>query len=306
MSYVGKWFGFGRDERYDRGVRAFDRGLYEEALVEFESCLATSRDPATLRLARYYHAECHTRLGVAALRSGLYAAAVNQLERAVAEHPDYPDLRLHLAQAYRKLGDRKRHEEELAVALRINPKYAAALMMSGVTAYEDARYDEALAIFEQAAAIEPGLRNDRYRFALEAHAAGDTARALAAFEGLTPAGPEDANAHAQIAGEFARQGKWAEAAGEYERALDIAPRYADVRFRYGEALLNLDQIEYAAEQFRIAIEINPDYADAHAGLGVALRRLGRLDEAREAFARALDIQPHHVVAETESLRARET
>lgn len=304
MSYVGKWFGFGRDERYDRGVRAYDRGLYEEALLEFESCIQTSRDPATLRLARFYHAECHTRLGLAALRSGKFQDAINQLRRAVEAHPNFPDLRLHLATAYRHAGDRARQESEVAEALRINPNYAAAHLHMGVLAYEDARFEEALAIFEQAANLEPGLRNERYRFATEAHACGDTARARAAFEGLTPDDPEDANAHAQIAGEFARQGKWTEAATEYYRALEIAPRYADIRYRYGEALLNLDQTEYAAEQFRIAIEINPKYADAHAGLGIALRRLERHDEARASFDRALEIEPHHVVAETEAMRVR--
>lgn len=304
MSYVGKWFGFGRDERYDRGVRAYDRGLYEEALLEFESCIQTSRDPATLRLARFYHAECLTRLGLAALRSGKYRDAVRQLQRAVEAHPNFPDLRLHLASAHRKSGDRVRQEAEVAEALRINPKYAAALLHKGVLAYEDARFEEALAIFDQAATLEPGLRNERFRFAMEAHANGDTARAKAAFEGLTPEDPEDANAHAQIADEFARQSRWTEAATEYYRALEIAPRYADIRYRYGEALLNLDQTDYAAEQFRIAIEINPRYADAHAGLGVALRRLGRGDEARACFERALEIEPHHVVAETEALRVR--
>lgn len=302
MSIVNKWFGFGRDDRYDRGIRAFDQGQYEEAIGEFRECLAKSTDPATNRLARFYMSESYANLGQASLLSQNYEVAAEHLRHAIELHPHYPDLHLRISYAYRGLGDRTSQSEAIGRALFINPNYAEAILQRGILWYEDGRSDEALAEIERAVSVEPGLGGERYQFALECHRNGDTARALANFATMTGADSKDANTHARVADSFVKQSLFEEAAQEYDRALQIAPGYADIRCKLGQVLLQMDLVERAEIEFRRALEINSAYVDAWASLGIALRRLRREDEAKVCFDRALELDPHNVVAKEEALR----
>ncbi|MBX7135577.1 MAG: tetratricopeptide repeat protein [Fimbriimonadaceae bacterium] len=302
MSFVSKWFGFGRDERYDRGVRAYEAGNVEEAIQELLPVAEGASDPSTARLARYYLSESYAKLGMAALTSEEFANAHTAFLKAIDLHPHYPDLHLKLASAYKGLGDREKQQAALARALQINPNYAEAILSRGIFLYEEAAYDEALAEIQRAIEIEPGLNGERYAFAVECHQRGDTARALANFLAMSSSDSQDANAHARVAASFVKQGLFQEAAQEYGRALEIAPRYADLRCRLGEVMLELDLVSAAEHEFRQALEINPRYAAAWAYLGISLRRLKRADEAKECFDQALALDPHNLVAQAEILR----
>ncbi|HRI43437.1 MAG TPA: tetratricopeptide repeat protein [Fimbriimonadaceae bacterium] len=302
MSVVSKWFGFGRDDDYDRGIAAFDRGQYEEAIAEFGACIERSRDPGTIRLAKFYICQSWSHLGQAALLSDSFARAFECFEAALEIQPHYPDLHLRASFACDGLGDRARRQAAIERALKINPNYAEALLQRGLMQYEDGEFDEGLASIEQAVETEPGFAGARYDFALECHRNGDTARALANFAAMTGADAQDANEHAKIGDAFARQALWEEAGQEYERALQIAPTYADVRCRYAQALLEVNNLEGAERQLRGALDVNPKYADAWAHLGVCLRRQRRLDDARFAFEKALEFDPHNVIARDEASR----
>lgn len=304
MSFVGKWFGFGRDEHYDRGVRSFDCGMYEDAIQHFQRCARSSSDSAAIRLARFYTAESYAQLGLASLRSENYDHAVGYLTQAIGIHPNFPDLRFHLSLAYEALGDRAMQRAQLEKALEINPKFARAVLYQGIMLYEESIWEAGMARIAEAIALDPDLDGERYRFACECHRTGDTARALANFRALASSDSSDANAHAKVGDTFARQGLWVEAAQEYQLALEISPRYADIRCRLGQALLQQDRVEQATEQFKIALEINPKYADAHAYLGIALRRSGEEAEAKRHFQAALAIDPQHLVATEEADRLR--
>src|SRR5437660_972439 len=102
MSILGKMLGFGRNEHYDRAIRLFDQGLYEEAIEAFGLSRATGRkDPLTDRLALFYTAEAHANLGQAALKRASWERAETQFREALKIHPHYADLHFNLAQALR-------------------------------------------------------------------------------------------------------------------------------------------------------------------------------------------------------------
>ena len=42
MSMIGKMLGFGRNEHYDRAIRLFDQGLFEEAVEAFGHVFTSS------------------------------------------------------------------------------------------------------------------------------------------------------------------------------------------------------------------------------------------------------------------------
>lgn len=302
MSVVSKWFGFGRDDDYDRGIAAFDRGRYEEAIDEFASCIERSRDSGTVRLARFYTCESWSHLGQAALLAENFQRAAECFEAALELQPHYPDLHLRASFAYAGLGDYERRQAAIDRALKINPNYAEALLQRGLIEYGEGRFESGLSFIERAVQVEPGFGGERYAFAMECHRGGDTARALANFAAMSVSDAQDANEHAKIADAFARQQLWEEAGQEYDRALQIAPNYADIRCRYAQVLLEMNNLEGAESQLRSALEVNPRYADAWAHLGICLRRQRRLEDARFAFEKALECDPHNVIARDEASR----
>lgn len=299
MSLFGKWFGFGRNQVYDEAMRAYDVGLYEDAIEAFQTCLHDGAEPAMARLANFYIGESYSQLGTAALVSGNARAAAANFARAVALFPQYPDLHLLLARAYRAQDRLEAQELCIDRALEINPNYIDAILLKGVALYESGRTEDGLAWIARAVEMEPDLATERYAVAMHFHERGDARRAGATFALLSSPTSSDANFHARVAASLVREGKYLDAIYEFEKALHSAPGYADVRCNYGRTLLELGQSAEAIAQLRAAIELNPDYAEAHAQLGVAYRITRRNAEARAEFRRAYELDPANPVARFE-------
>ncbi len=296
MSFLKKWFGDQHDEQYQRGMRAYDSGQYEEAITDLQACLGQSRDPGLNKLVRFYIAESYTHLALEWMKKEAYEKAVVCLDRALDLHPNFPDLYFNQAICFRALGNLAKQREALQNALAINPRYARAILFEGIALYEDGQPDAGLARIHEAVALDQGLNNERYLFALQCHHEGAFARAAANFRALENRDAQDANTHLRQGDDFAIEGYWEEAAQEYERAISFGPKYADIRCRFGTALLELGKLNEAIEQYRVALSINPRYADALAMLGKALQQVGDSTGAQESFAEALAVDPHHPIA----------
>lgn len=299
MSYVGKWFGFGRDEHYDRGIRAYDRGEYEEALREFGLCIAHANDPATIRLAQFYASESHVQLGHIALKAGDPERAITHFETALQAHPNYPDLHLHLSLAHKAAGHAAEREKHLRRAIELNPGYAGAIVHEAALLYEQGECEKAFSRAQHAIELDPALSSIRYRSALQAHEAGDGPAAIQHLLAMADPDADETNGELARADSYARSRQWEDAALSYAKCLQNVPAYPDVRCRFAQVLLELDRVEEAAQQFGVALDLNPRYADAFAGLGVAYRRMGKHAEAKKAFRKATEIDPYHGVARRE-------
>lgn len=302
MSLQSKWFGFGHDERFDAGVRAFKQGRYEEATDDFAECLKSAPGPGGSRLARFYLAESYGKLGGLALRKGDPELAAIYLRNAIEIQPDYADFHLTLSRAFAANGQRQEQEAALSTALRLNPRYVEGLLEMAWLLYETGRREEAISKMHEAIDIDCSCDGEHFRLAIAQHSEGAHGHALENLRKITRAVAGSAGTYIEDGNRLAAEERFAEAADAYDRALAISPRFADIRCRLGEALLQLDQVERAAEQFRIALDINPRYVEAHAQLGIALKRMRLEKEAREAFKAALELDPHHIVANFEVAR----
>ena len=302
MSIVGKWFGFGSDDGYDAGVRAYESGRFSEAAESFDACLVRTKDTTLRRLARFYLGQSYARLGVERLQVGDIAGAEAAFRHALDLQPAYPDLHCLYASALEAKGDRVGLERELRIALEINPLYADAALRLGQLEYADGRHESAMALISKAVRAGKGVDVDAYRGFAAAHQAGTYDQASALLGALTLVTAAPAVQQAQEAAAHVQAGRFEEATFAFEAALALEPGYADVRCGYGQALLELDRLDDAVKQFEAALAINPKYADAYAFLGVGLRRLQRVEESKQAFRRALACNPDHPIASLERSR----
>mgnify|MGYP000961318604 CR=1 FL=1 len=300
MSFVGKWFGFGRNPHFDNGVRAYEKGAFDVALEQFKICAASEPDAGTRERAKSYQAGCLGKLARASLVSGDSARAVSLLREAVTVRPRFADLLLLLAEAHLADGNEEASAESAVAALAINPQYANALLFLARLNLKQGKGKDAMIHLEQAVLSDGRLAETPHEDVRDYIISGDLPGALNALREVRVPTARDANELAGQGDEHARQARWADAEEAYRQALEIAPRYADIRCRHGQALLELGELEGAANAFREAIAINSNYSEAYALLGVALKRSGDAEGAKDAFHQALSIDPNHPIAKFES------
>jgi len=299
MSLLGKMLGFGRNAHYDKGIRLFDQGLYEEAVTEFDLARHAKSgrvDSLTERLSAFYTAESYAHLGHASLKQEQWGRAETCFARALAVHPHYADLHFYYALAIRAGGRYEEARDAMQKALDINPRFAKARFYAGLIAYELGEREDGLKALTNALELEPGFRTETFSSALELHESEDFDAALRAFEQVSLTEVDDILFHYKLADDMYRRGMYPEAIGEYLKALDLNPNYADIRNHLGITYSACGRSAEAIAEFRSALRINPRFVDAMVNLALCLRDTGALSEAASLFARVLELEPDNVIA----------
>lgn len=303
MSFVGKWFGFGKDAAFDDGVRAYEQREFGAALERFRESVVGAHDFAVRERAKSYVAGCLGKLAREAAGRRDFEETKRLFGEAVELRPGFADLWLGLAQAHRSEGDLDLAWGAVGRALEINPQYGAALVTRGSLEYRRGHRAEGLETMREGVIYDSRLDGDEWKSGLAADSTGDFDRAYLEFCSMKPSGG-DVNDILAAGDALAKKGEWLKAEQMYRSALEIAPAYADVRVRHGQALMELGELSSAASAFQRAVALNPGYAEAYALLGVVLRRQGDEENALTAFRRALEVDPHHPIASQEVLYRR--
>ncbi len=129
------------------------------------------------------------------------------------------------------------------------------------------------------------------------------AEAVALFEQAIAREPGFAEAYAGLSDAFLMQGRLryarysealSRASGAAERALALDPDLADAHTSRGA--LHMERLEWedCEREYRRAIELKPSYATAHHWYALLLYQLGRLDEGVREATRAVELDPHAV------------
>jgi tetratricopeptide (TPR) repeat protein len=299
MSLLGKMMGFGRNEHYDRGIRLFDQGRYEEALGAL-GLAATQKngkpDEVTERLIAFYTAESYTHLGHLAMQHGGWERAAECFARALEIHPHYADLHFHRAQSLRALKQMDPALTEMENALAINPRFAKAHFYKGLIQYELGDRNTGLQSLCLALELEPGFRTEAFTKGLSYHHADDFLAALQAFEQVSHTEVDEILFHYKLGDDLLRRGLYDEAVSEYQKALTLNPNYADIHNHLGMALSMKGLCDEAITAFETALRINPRFVEALLNLAILLRDNGRAEEARARFQAALELDPHNSIA----------
>ncbi len=303
MSFVGKWFGFGKDPNYDEGVYAYEQKNFREAIKWFKLCAGSMNEAALRERAKSYIAGSLAKLAKDAYRGRDFDTALGYLTEATDIRPEFADIWLWKAKTLAALGQVDEAQVSVEKSLEINEEFAAARLLRGILLYRSGDYIDGLREIRAAAELDPKIETADFRDGLSEHDQGDHKAALDLFKQIEPRGG-DVNDLLSVGDELAKQGEWEKAADQFRHAATLAPNYADVHVRYGQALLETGRLPEAGQSFQRAIAINPDYAEAYALAGVTYRRQSDEDNAMASFRRALEIDPNHPIAGQEVLYRR--
>ncbi len=258
LSSLVKW---GHTRGYNAGILHYNKGEFARAAECFEGVLREVRDPNDPDhcLALVHAAEARANLGLAFFHAGDYARAEAEFTRALEENPTFPDLRYYRARIFERSGRIDEAIEDLERALAEHPHYleghlllAVCLGLKGDREHSSAQLGEALSLgLEAPEWVTPAVARDW---------TGEQWRRLlpdvAARTNGAGAKPLDRALAHQQAGDLAG------AIAELTRAVTEKPSYADLRCRLGGLLLEDGRLEDALDQFKVALELNPRYLEA--------------------------------------------
>lgn len=176
-------------------------------------------------------------------------------------------------------------------ALRLDPRQADALHLTGLVAHHRGDQTEALALIETALAVDDrqaAFHNSRGVVLL---ALGRLADAEAAFRQALKRDPLYAEALNNLGNALQRQDRPGEALEAYDRAVEAQPAYAEAWCNRGRTLHLDGQPEKAVVSLRRALDLRARWPKAIRYLGDAAAAAGDLKEAQAHYRRALALDP---------------
>lgn len=160
--------------------------------------------------------------------AGDHKAAIGQLERAIAEYPNYFDACNELGVQYMKINELEKADTALKAALKINPDSYEPLVNRGITLFRLKKYADAETILKSAIAIKSQSAVSHYylgrtMISLEKYDIAESELNIAIKIG----GDEMKEGHRMLANLFIQTGDDKRAIDEIETYLKLAPNAPD-------------------------------------------------------------------------------
>ncbi len=223
--------------------------------------------------------------------AGRLEEAEAEFERLLAEHPEFPEPLLALAETALQKGRFARAAELCARALEAGARPAAAHFLRARALAELGEREAAIAAYRHAIAAQPKLLQAYNNLGNLLSAEGRLDEAIASFRQAVAVKPDYALAWYNLGNALRRRERLAEAIEAYRRALRAKPDYPEVLNNLGNALKEADRLEEAAARLERAVALRPGFAEALNNLGVVLKELNRNDESIRAYRAALAVAP---------------
>ncbi len=194
-----------------------------------------------------------------------------------------------------------RYEEAVAGydrAIALEPRRAASHVNRGLALQHLGRYEDALASYDAAVALDPSSADAQTDRGTALENLGRIEEALASYGAAVALDPKSSIARFNQGNALKALGHLDAAVACYDRAIALSPEHAPTHVNRGSALLSLGRFGEALSSYDRAAALRPDYADAYYNQGLALMSLKRDDEAVARFDRAIDLQADHADAHT--------
>ncbi len=228
-------------------------------------------------------------LGVALLSQGKVAAALEILERVVADSPPFAHARVDLARAYRQDGRLEAARRELRQALKERPDFEAAWLAYGDVLVDMEKFGEARFAFEQARLFDP--HRDRVGKATAALSGGDYRSSEDLFRDVLKRDATHLAALAGLAAVAIRAGNTRAAERLLSHARNRSAHHPLVQRALGHAQLAANRLLESEATFRRLLRLEPQNSQNWSALGAVYIRLLRQEEALSAYEEAARLDP---------------
>ncbi|XP_074181962.1 protein O-mannosyl-transferase TMTC1 isoform X2 [Rhinolophus sinicus] len=238
--------------------------------------------------------DLHNNYGVFLVDTGSPEKAVAHYQQAIKLSPSHHVAMVNLGRLYRSLGDNSAAEEWYKRALQVTRK-AEILSPLGALYYNTGRYDEALQIYREAAALQPSQRELRLALAQVLAMMGQTKEAEKMTSHIVSEETGCLECYRLLSAIYSKQELHDKALDAIDKALQLKPKdpkvISELFFTKGNQLREQNLLDKAFESYKAAVELNPDQAQAWMNMGGIEHIKGNYVSARAYYERALQLVP---------------
>uniref|UniRef100_A0A3Q1JLV8 dolichyl-phosphate-mannose--protein mannosyltransferase n=1 Tax=Anabas testudineus TaxID=64144 RepID=A0A3Q1JLV8_ANATE len=238
--------------------------------------------------------DLHNNYGVFLVDTGEGELAAAHYQQAVRLKPAHYVAMVNLGRLLRSSNDNKEAESWYKRALQVTRK-VDILTPLGALYYNTGRYEEALQVYREAAALQPDSTDIWLALAQVLAMAGRTKEAEKMTLDIISRERSCIECYRLLSAIYSKRGNFTEALDALDRALQQNPSDLTVRaelyFSKGNQLREMNQLDRAFESYKLAVELKPDQSQAWMNMGGIQHIKGDYAAARIYYQRALLLSP---------------
>ncbi len=268
-------------------------GQFEDALESIEKSMQFEWTTDTIGDYTLYLFKRHVVKGQILTGLGRFEEAIEILDYALKQQPEFQSAQFHRASALLGLG---RFAEALPAFQKLSqsgPLVQPAMLLQARCHHGLEEWTQATHLYSKCYSRNPDQFSDWSAWAEVAEKSGDAVAIANAFEAF--AAKPVANHSVLI-----NWGRCLASSGDHQRALNcfsealkIAPDDANAYFNCGDLLYKLGQFRDAAHLYQSGLQIEPQNSEGWFVFGNSLAMLNILDGAEVAYAEAIRQNPRH-------------
>ncbi|KAL4624987.1 transmembrane and TPR repeat-containing protein 1 [Arapaima gigas] len=238
--------------------------------------------------------DLHNNYGVFLVDTGDGGRAAVHYQHAVRLKPTHYVAMVNLGRLLRSSNDNKEAEAWYKRALQVTRK-VEILTPLGALYYNTGRYEEALQVYREAAALQPDSTDIWLALAQVLAMAGRTKEAEKMTFGIISKNKACIECFRLLSAIYSKRGSHQQALEALEKALEQNPEdpglMAELHFSKGNQLREMNMLDSAFESYKKAVELNPDQSQAWMNMGGIQHIKGDYSLARLYYQRALLLSP---------------
>lgn len=231
-----------------------------------------------------------------------YQLAAKYYKTLISENPDNVDYKIQLGNLYVKAGDDDHAFDVFQVILKSNPENLTVLMaLAGINRRKE-RFDESVAVLEQALLISNNSPEDlatiNYNLGFTYRQMGNNDDALRCFENVIAENPKDVLSYNHLGAIHALQGDQQKAIEAYQRGLQFDPNHPILHFNIARSYAEIGDTKKALSHYESALRAKPGWLDAIEEYANLLLKDNKVKEAEDTVQKALKLNPDDVKMHT--------
>ncbi|XP_056443855.1 protein O-mannosyl-transferase TMTC1 [Gadus chalcogrammus] len=238
--------------------------------------------------------DLHNNYGVFLVDTGEGDRAAVHYQNAVRLKPQHYVAMVNLGRLLRSANDNKEAELWYKRALAVSRK-VDILVPLGALYYNTGRYEEALAVYREAAAQQPDNTDIWLALAQVLAMAGQPRETEDITLGIISRQGGCIECYRLLSAIYSKQGNHTQAVDALDQALLQSPSdpavRAELHFSKGNQLREMNQLDQAFQSYKLAVELKPDQSQAWMNMGGIQHIKGDYAAARTFYQRALLLNP---------------
>jgi tetratricopeptide (TPR) repeat protein len=229
--------------------------------------------------------------GIIAYQKGKITLGIEQIKKAIENHPTVALFHSNLGEIYRQLNAIDLSIQYGQYAVMLDPDSATALSNLGIAYYDAKRYDAAEECHKLALIINPKLGSSLNNMGSIYKTRGKKQQAIAFYQEAITVTSYFIEPFNNLGALFLQEQEFKQAIEYLSDAIKLVPNFVAANCNMGLALLGLNQYDEALYFFSKVLRLNPDYADAYYGMAKLHFHKHNFIEAENAIHKAITLNP---------------